>query len=499
MPDFWQFPTVSMGLGPIMAIYQARFMRYLTDRGIARHLEAQGLVLPRRRRDRRARVARRDRPGRPREALQPRLRRQLQPAAPRRPGPRQRQDHPGAGDDLPRRRLERDQGDLGQTAGTRCSRPTATACSCAAWRRRSTASTRPTRPATAPSCASTSSASTRSWPKRVEDMIGRGDLGPEPRRPRRQEGLRRLRGGPGRDPAADRDPRQDDQGLRDGRGRRGPEHHPPAEEDERGGAARSSATASSSRSPTTRSETSPTTAARGLATRSATCASAARRSAATCPPRRRARGRAAPRAPARRSSSPSSTGTGDREISTTMAFVRILAALLRDKEIGPRVVPIVPDESRTFGMEGMFRQLGIYSHVGQLYEPEDAGQLMFYREDRKGQVLQEGINEAGAFSSWIAAATSLLEPRHADDPVLRLLLDVRLPAGRRPRLGGGRLARARLPDRRHRRADDAERRGPPARGRAQPRARRDDPQLRRLRPGLRLRAGRDRPRRACGG
>ena len=99
-------------------------------------------------------------------------------------------------------------------------------------------------------------------------------------------------------------------------------------------------------------------------------------------------------------------GTGEREVSTTMAFVRVLAALLRDKAIGPRVVPIVADESRTFGMEGMFRQLGIYSHVGQLYEPEDAGQLMFYREDQKGQVLQEGITEAGAFSSWIAAATS---------------------------------------------------------------------------------------------
>jgi pyruvate dehydrogenase E1 component len=99
-------------------------------------------------------------------------------------------------------------------------------------------------------------------------------------------------------------------------------------------------------------------------------------------------------------------GTGEREVSTTMAFVRILAALLRDKELGPRIVPIVPDESRTFGMEGMFRQLGIYSHVGQLYEPEDAEQLMVYREDQKGQVLQEGITEAGAFSSWIAAATS---------------------------------------------------------------------------------------------
>ena len=111
-------------------------------------------------------------------------------------------------------------------------------------------------------------------------------------------------------------------------------------------------------------------------------------------------------APALNTFSSQLEGTGDREISTTMAFVRVLAALLRDKRIGPRVVPIVPDESRTFGMEGMFRQLGIYSHVGQLYEPEDAGQLMFYREDREGQVLQEGINEAGAFSSWIAAATS---------------------------------------------------------------------------------------------
>jgi pyruvate dehydrogenase E1 component len=98
--------------------------------------------------------------------------------------------------------------------------------------------------------------------------------------------------------------------------------------------------------------------------------------------------------------------TGDREISTTMAFVRILSTLVRDKKIGERIVPIVPDEARTFGMEGLFRQLGIYSSVGQLYEPEDSEQLMYYREDIKGQVLEEGINEAGAFSSWIAAATS---------------------------------------------------------------------------------------------
>jgi pyruvate dehydrogenase E1 component len=98
--------------------------------------------------------------------------------------------------------------------------------------------------------------------------------------------------------------------------------------------------------------------------------------------------------------------TEEREISTTMAFVRILNTLLRDKAIGKFVVPIVPDESRTFGMEGMFRQFGIFSQVGQLYKPQDADQLMFYREDKSGQMLQEGINEAGAMSSWIAAATS---------------------------------------------------------------------------------------------
>ena len=99
-------------------------------------------------------------------------------------------------------------------------------------------------------------------------------------------------------------------------------------------------------------------------------------------------------------------GTGDRSISTTMAFVRVLNTVARDREIGARVVPIVADESRTFGMEGMFRQLGIYSSVGQLYHPQDAEQLMWYREDKLGQILQEGINEAGAISSWIAAGTS---------------------------------------------------------------------------------------------
>jgi pyruvate dehydrogenase E1 component len=98
--------------------------------------------------------------------------------------------------------------------------------------------------------------------------------------------------------------------------------------------------------------------------------------------------------------------TEDREISTTMAFVQILQTLIRDKNIGKHIVPIVPDESRTFGMEGMFRQLGIWNQLGQLYTPQDADQLMFYKESKDGQILQEGINEPGAMCDWIAAATS---------------------------------------------------------------------------------------------
>ena len=99
-------------------------------------------------------------------------------------------------------------------------------------------------------------------------------------------------------------------------------------------------------------------------------------------------------------------GSGEREMSTTMAFVRILTVLTRDRNVGRFIVPIVPDEARTFGMEGLFRQLGIYSDKGQLYVPQDADQLMFYREARDGQILEEGITEAGAVSSWIAAATA---------------------------------------------------------------------------------------------
>jgi pyruvate dehydrogenase E1 component len=124
-------------------------------------------------------------------------------------------------------------------------------------------------------------------------------------------------------------------------------------------------------------------------------------------PQRRRKAEAAPQVPALSAFDAVLKGSGEgREISTTMAFVRILTALLRDKGIGKQIVPIVADEARTFGMEGMFRQLGIYSSEGQKYEPVDKDQVMYYREDKQGQILEEGINEAGAFSSWIAAATS---------------------------------------------------------------------------------------------
>ncbi len=102
------------------------------------------------------------------------------------------------------------------------------------------------------------------------------------------------------------------------------------------------------------------------------------------------------------------TGTEGREVSSTMVFVRILAKLLKDKEIGKFIVPIVPDEARTFGMEALFRQVGIYAHTGQLYEPVDAASLLYYKEAKNGQILEEGITEAGSMSSFIAAGTSYL-------------------------------------------------------------------------------------------
>ena len=148
----------------------------------------------------------------------------------------------------------------------------------------------------------------------------------------------------------------------------------------------------------------------------------------------------------------------EREISTTMAFVRVLTALVRDKNLGKHVVPIVPDEARTFGMEGMFRQLGIYSSEGQKYTPQDKDQVMYYREDKAGQILEEGINEAGAFSSWIAAATSYSVSNVITVPFYIFYSMFGLQRDRRSCVGGGRPARAGLPPRRYRGPHHAERR-----------------------------------------
>ena len=113
-----------------------------------------------------------------------------------------------------------------------------------------------------------------------------------------------------------------------------------------------------------------------------------------------------------------------REMSTTMVFVRLLTSLLRDKNIGKHVVPIVPDEARTFGMDGLFRQFGIYSSEGQKYVPEDADKVMWYRESKEGIMLEEGINEAGAFSAWTSLATSYSTNKLPMIPFLYLLLNV---------------------------------------------------------------------------
>ena len=404
MPDFWQFPTVSMGLGPIMAIYQARFMRYLTDRGIADtsgrkvwcflgdgetdEPESLGAIALAGREKLgnlvfvvNCNLQRLDGPVRGNGKIIQELETIFRGAGWNvlkviwgdRWDPLLEADHDGL---LVKRMEEAVDGEY------------------QVYKARDGAYVREHFFGKYPELA-----------ERVEDMtdeeiwdLNRGGHDAE-------EGLRRLRRGPGRRAQPDGDPREDDQGLRDGRGRRGPEHHPPAEEDERGGAARlprplrardlrrgGRAGRVPQARPTTRRD-------------DATCASAARRSAGYLPARRRrveAAARAAARDRSSRSSRAPASARSRRRWRSSASSRRCCAT----SELGPRVVPIVPDESRTFGMEGMFRQLGIYSHVGQLYEPEDAGQLMFYREDRKGQVLQEGINEAGAFSSWIAAATS---------------------------------------------------------------------------------------------
>ncbi len=187
--------------------------------------------------------------------------------------------------------------------------------------------------------------------------------------------------------------------------------------------------------------------------------------------------------------------SGDREFSTTMAFVRILTALVRDKDIGPRIVPIVPDEARTFGMEGLFRQVGIYSSLGQLYTPQDCRPAHVLPRGQEGPDPR-GRHQRGRLLLLVdRVGHVVLDAWRADDSFLYLLLDVRLPADRRLRLGRRRQPLARLPARRHGGPHDARGRGSPAPGRAQPARRDHDPELPRVRPVLRVRARGDHPRR----
>ena len=126
-----------------------------------------------------------------------------------------------------------------------------------------------------------------------------------------------------------------------------------------------------------------------------------------------------------------------------MVFTRILRNLIRDKELGPRIVPIIPDEARTFGMDPLFKEVGIYAALGQRYEPVDSDLVLSYREATDGQVLEEGITEAGSMACFQAAGTSYATHGQRDDPVLHLLFDVRLPADRRPDVGVRRRPRPR--------------------------------------------------------
>ena len=175
-----------------------------------------------------------------------------------------------------------------------------------------------------------------------------------------------------------------------------------------------------------------------------------------------------------------------KTMSTTMAAVRLFSNLLKDAALGPRIVPIVADEARTFGMAGLFRQVGIYAPFGQAYEPEDSGSMLFYKEVADGQLLEEGITEAGAISSWVAAATSYSANGVAMLPFFIFLFDVRFPTRRRPDLGRGRSAGPRFPDRRDGGPHDAGGGGFAASRRVEPPHCLHHSQLPRLRPGLRL-------------
>ena len=240
-----------------------------------------------------------------------------------------------------------------------------------------------------------------------------------------------------------------------------------------------SATSSSRPTRTCRPTTTPARTTRS----SSTCASAARRWAARC---RSAGSRGQSlKLPEATSYDVAKRGSGKQPVATTMAFVRLLRDLMRDKEFGPRVVPIIPDEARTFGMDSFFPTVEDLQPARPALHVRRPRAMLAYKESASGQILHLGINEAGSAAAFTAAGIVVRHPRRADGADLHLLLDVRLPADRRRAVGGRRPDGPRLPDRGDRRPHDADRRGPAARGRALPAARRHEPGRGRLRPGVR--------------
>ena len=404
MPDFWQFPTVSMGLGPMMAIFQARFVRYLEHRGIVPPSDRKVWAF--------LGDGEMDEPESMGALTMP-VREKLDNLIFVINCNLQRLDGPVRGNGKIIQELEaaflgagwnvikvlwgsrwdpllaRDQKGLLKRLMEECV------------------------DGEYQNFKSKGGAYTREhffgkYPELKEMVANMSDeeiWQLESRRPRSAKSLCRLRFRGCEQGRADRDTREDRQGLRPRQGGRGPQRRPSAEKARRRGAQERFATASTFRSPTRKLPDCPFRKPAAEQRRDALSAGSAEPlSAAIC---RRAAHVAPPLiVPPLEAFSALLEGTGDREISTTMALVRILTTLVKDKNIGKHIVPIVPDEARTFGMEGMFRQVGIYSSVGQLYTPQDADQLMFYREDKQGQILEEGINEAGSLCSWLAAATA---------------------------------------------------------------------------------------------
>ena len=329
--------------------------------------------------------------------------------------------------------------------------------------------------------------------RRIVEHLSDDDIAQAPpRRPRLPQGLRRVQGGDRVPRRADGDPRQDGQGLDPRPRRRGAQHHPPGEEAQRGRAAglpRPARAADPRREAQGRAVLPPGPGLRGgplhAGARAALGGPLPRRVVRAQPlPAARARGRRrvrrrAARPPCRRRwSSPACCATSSAT-----------------RSIGKRIVPIIPDEARTFGMDPLFKEVGIYAALGQRYEPVDSDLVLSYREATDGQVLEEGINEAGSMASFQAAGTSYAT--HGE-PMIPFYIFYSMFGFQRTgdqawafgdQRGRGFMIGATAGP------DDARRRGPAARRRPHPRPRVDDPGHPRLRPGLRLRAGGDRPRR----